>query len=204
MHSNFQWGYPQQCFHASDGFFSFRSTDYGSTYERMNDKVGSKTVLSYLYVCPSNKRKVRRSFITKVAHQWKCFDMFSFNELMNVWLHLHRPNSISTTWAMSYSSVCSPESRLFRENSFYSLNNSSNVYFARFILVSALSVELKTNFSKNIVIGTITLFLALVFVFKAHFLGKANKNRALRLTKMIYLEQIWNSDFFITTTQNSE
>uniref|UniRef100_A0A668T1W5 PKD domain-containing protein n=1 Tax=Oreochromis aureus TaxID=47969 RepID=A0A668T1W5_OREAU len=46
------------CFHASDGFFSFRSTDYGSTYERMNDKVGSKTVLSYLYVCPSNKRKI--------------------------------------------------------------------------------------------------------------------------------------------------
>lgn len=36
-----------------------RSTDYGSTYERMNDKVGSKTVLSYLYVCPTNKRKVR-------------------------------------------------------------------------------------------------------------------------------------------------
>lgn len=49
------------------GFFSFRSTDYGSTYERMNDKVGSKTVLSYLYVCPSNKRKVRCSFIAKIC-----------------------------------------------------------------------------------------------------------------------------------------
>ncbi|CAF93570.1 unnamed protein product, partial [Tetraodon nigroviridis] len=36
----------------------FRSTDYGSTYERMNDKIGSKTVLSYLYVCPTNKRKI--------------------------------------------------------------------------------------------------------------------------------------------------
>uniref|UniRef100_A0A674AKX9 VPS10 domain-containing receptor SorCS3-like n=1 Tax=Salmo trutta TaxID=8032 RepID=A0A674AKX9_SALTR len=36
----------------------WRSTDYGSTYERMNDKVGSKTVLSYLYVCPSNKKKI--------------------------------------------------------------------------------------------------------------------------------------------------
>ncbi|CAB1415590.1 unnamed protein product, partial [Pleuronectes platessa] len=34
------------------------STDYGSTYERMNDKVGSKIVLSYLYVCPTNKRKI--------------------------------------------------------------------------------------------------------------------------------------------------
>uniref|UniRef100_A0A8D3BM33 PKD domain-containing protein n=1 Tax=Scophthalmus maximus TaxID=52904 RepID=A0A8D3BM33_SCOMX len=36
----------------------WRSTDYGSTYDRMNDKVGSKTVLSYLYVCPTNKRKI--------------------------------------------------------------------------------------------------------------------------------------------------
>nr|XP_046187944.1 VPS10 domain-containing receptor SorCS1-like [Oncorhynchus gorbuscha] len=36
----------------------WRSTDCDSTYERMNDKVGSKTVLSYLYVCPSNKRKI--------------------------------------------------------------------------------------------------------------------------------------------------
>ncbi|XP_047659454.1 VPS10 domain-containing receptor SorCS3 [Tachysurus fulvidraco] len=36
----------------------WRSTDYGTTYERMNDKVGVKTVLSYLYVCPTNQRKV--------------------------------------------------------------------------------------------------------------------------------------------------
>uniref|UniRef100_A0A8C2CG70 PKD domain-containing protein n=1 Tax=Cyprinus carpio TaxID=7962 RepID=A0A8C2CG70_CYPCA len=36
----------------------WRSTDYGSTYERLNDKVGVKTVLSYLYVCPTNKRKI--------------------------------------------------------------------------------------------------------------------------------------------------
>ncbi|XP_020363379.1 VPS10 domain-containing receptor SorCS1-like [Oncorhynchus kisutch] len=46
---------------SSQFFFIYRSTDYGSTYERMNDKVGSKTVLSYLYVCPSNKRKVRQT-----------------------------------------------------------------------------------------------------------------------------------------------
>ncbi|XP_006630890.2 VPS10 domain-containing receptor SorCS3 [Lepisosteus oculatus] len=36
----------------------WRSTDYGTTYEKMNDKVGLKTVLSYLYVCPTNKRKI--------------------------------------------------------------------------------------------------------------------------------------------------
>uniref|UniRef100_A0A8C3QCZ2 Sortilin related VPS10 domain containing receptor 1 n=1 Tax=Geospiza parvula TaxID=87175 RepID=A0A8C3QCZ2_GEOPR len=36
----------------------WRSTDYGTTYEKLNDKVGLKTILSYLYVCPTNKRKV--------------------------------------------------------------------------------------------------------------------------------------------------
>ncbi|XP_025057003.1 VPS10 domain-containing receptor SorCS3 [Alligator sinensis] len=34
------------------------STDYGTTYEKLNDKVGLKTVLSYLYVSPTNKRKI--------------------------------------------------------------------------------------------------------------------------------------------------
>uniref|UniRef100_A0A8D0DNR3 Sortilin related VPS10 domain containing receptor 1 n=1 Tax=Salvator merianae TaxID=96440 RepID=A0A8D0DNR3_SALMN len=38
-----------------------RSTDYGTTYEKLNDKVGLKTILSYLYVCPTNKRKVSAS-----------------------------------------------------------------------------------------------------------------------------------------------
>uniref|UniRef100_A0A452RDW7 VPS10 domain-containing receptor SorCS1 n=2 Tax=Ursus americanus TaxID=9643 RepID=A0A452RDW7_URSAM len=37
---------------------SFMSTDYGTTYEKLNDKVGLKTILSYLYVCPTNKRKI--------------------------------------------------------------------------------------------------------------------------------------------------
>ncbi|KAM6956470.1 VPS10 domain-containing receptor SorCS3 [Aplochiton taeniatus] len=36
----------------------WRSVDYGSTYAKLNDKVGSRTVLSYLYVCPTNKRKI--------------------------------------------------------------------------------------------------------------------------------------------------
>ncbi|KAG5855711.1 hypothetical protein ANANG_G00052000 [Anguilla anguilla] len=35
----------------------WRSTDYGTTYEKLNEKVGAKTVLSYLYVSPNNKRK---------------------------------------------------------------------------------------------------------------------------------------------------
>uniref|UniRef100_A0A3Q2Y4E5 Sortilin N-terminal domain-containing protein n=1 Tax=Hippocampus comes TaxID=109280 RepID=A0A3Q2Y4E5_HIPCM len=36
----------------------WRSTDYGSTYEKLNEKAGPKTILSYLYVSPNNKRKV--------------------------------------------------------------------------------------------------------------------------------------------------
>uniref|UniRef100_A0A8C8RIX2 VPS10 domain-containing receptor SorCS3 n=1 Tax=Pelusios castaneus TaxID=367368 RepID=A0A8C8RIX2_9SAUR len=36
----------------------WRSTDYGTTYEKLNDKVGLKTVLSYLYVSPANKKKI--------------------------------------------------------------------------------------------------------------------------------------------------
>jgi hypothetical protein len=41
---------------------NYRSTDYGTTYEKLNDKVGLKTILSYLYVCPTNKRKVRNVY----------------------------------------------------------------------------------------------------------------------------------------------
>ncbi|XP_061580245.1 VPS10 domain-containing receptor SorCS1-like isoform X2 [Cololabis saira] len=36
----------------------WRSTDYGATYQKLNDKVGTKTILSYLYVSPNNKRKI--------------------------------------------------------------------------------------------------------------------------------------------------
>ncbi|KAM4612416.1 VPS10 domain-containing receptor SorCS1 [Polymixia lowei] len=36
----------------------WRSTDYGATYQKLNEKVGAKTILSYLYVSPNNKRKI--------------------------------------------------------------------------------------------------------------------------------------------------
>ncbi|XP_032397319.1 VPS10 domain-containing receptor SorCS1 [Etheostoma spectabile] len=36
----------------------WRSTDYGTTYEKFNEKIGTKTILSYLYVSPNNKRKI--------------------------------------------------------------------------------------------------------------------------------------------------
>ncbi|RMC11406.1 hypothetical protein DUI87_11525 [Hirundo rustica rustica] len=44
----------------------WRSTDYGTTYEKLNDKVGLKTILSYLYVCPTNKRKLRTQYVIAV------------------------------------------------------------------------------------------------------------------------------------------
>uniref|UniRef100_A0A8C1UCB6 VPS10 domain-containing receptor SorCS2 n=1 Tax=Cyprinus carpio TaxID=7962 RepID=A0A8C1UCB6_CYPCA len=34
------------------------SVNYGTTYEKLNEKVGVKTILSYLYVSPNNKRKI--------------------------------------------------------------------------------------------------------------------------------------------------
>uniref|UniRef100_A0A4W5RMW5 Sortilin related VPS10 domain containing receptor 1 n=1 Tax=Hucho hucho TaxID=62062 RepID=A0A4W5RMW5_9TELE len=34
------------------------STDYGTTYQKLNEKVGAKTILTYLYVSPNNKRKI--------------------------------------------------------------------------------------------------------------------------------------------------
>uniref|UniRef100_A0A4W5RMV0 Sortilin related VPS10 domain containing receptor 1 n=1 Tax=Hucho hucho TaxID=62062 RepID=A0A4W5RMV0_9TELE len=36
----------------------WRSTDYGTTYQKLNEKVGAKTILTYLYVSPNNKRKI--------------------------------------------------------------------------------------------------------------------------------------------------
>ncbi|RMC11410.1 hypothetical protein DUI87_11529 [Hirundo rustica rustica] len=47
-----------------------RSTDYGTTYEKLNDKVGLKTVLSYLYVSPTNKRKPNG--VQSLNSSWFC------------------------------------------------------------------------------------------------------------------------------------
>ncbi|XP_037353867.2 VPS10 domain-containing receptor SorCS1 isoform X4 [Talpa occidentalis] len=47
----------------------WRSTDYGTTYEKLNDKVGLKTILSYLYVCPTNKRKLYSS--AEFGRRWQ-------------------------------------------------------------------------------------------------------------------------------------
>ncbi|XP_066527997.1 VPS10 domain-containing receptor SorCS3 [Hoplias malabaricus] len=36
----------------------WRSVDFGATYVKINDRVITRTMLSYMYVCPTNKRKV--------------------------------------------------------------------------------------------------------------------------------------------------
>ncbi|XP_019735230.1 VPS10 domain-containing receptor SorCS1 isoform X2 [Hippocampus comes] len=46
----------------------WRSTDYGATYQKLNDKVGAKTILSYLYVSPNNKRKIMLLTDTEVEN----------------------------------------------------------------------------------------------------------------------------------------
>uniref|UniRef100_A0A3Q1FPB2 Sortilin N-terminal domain-containing protein n=1 Tax=Acanthochromis polyacanthus TaxID=80966 RepID=A0A3Q1FPB2_9TELE len=50
----------------------WRSTDYGTTYEKLNEKVGTKTILSYLYVSPNNKRKV--SFDARAMNNPDCVE----------------------------------------------------------------------------------------------------------------------------------
>ncbi|XP_062390087.1 VPS10 domain-containing receptor SorCS1-like [Sardina pilchardus] len=47
----------------------WRSTDYGTTYEKLNEKVGVKTILSYLYVSPNNKRKLYSSM--EFGRRWQ-------------------------------------------------------------------------------------------------------------------------------------
>uniref|UniRef100_A0A8C6PZF7 VPS10 domain-containing receptor SorCS1-like n=1 Tax=Nothobranchius furzeri TaxID=105023 RepID=A0A8C6PZF7_NOTFU len=47
----------------------WRSTDYGATYQKLNDKVGAKTILSYLYVSPNNKRKLYSS--VEFGRRWQ-------------------------------------------------------------------------------------------------------------------------------------
>lgn len=71
-------------------FFVFlsvsRSSDYGSTYTKLNDKVG-RTLLSYLYVCPTNKQKVSISLLLlsfrlisyKLHIKWHFFLFFVLN-----------------------------------------------------------------------------------------------------------------------------
>lgn len=90
-----------------------RSTDYGTTYEKLNDKVGLKTVLSYLYVSPTNKRKVRESYragsyrnkITAFCSFWEELTILQWNPLvlhesLNLLAKLHSCNAMESSRTM--------------------------------------------------------------------------------------------------------
>lgn len=83
--------------------FVSRSSDYGSTYTKLNDKVGSRTVLSYLYVCPTNKQKVSISLLllSLCLISCKLTIKLHFFSIAAKWLYLclyPSSNAISLVW----------------------------------------------------------------------------------------------------------
>ncbi|XP_014888347.1 VPS10 domain-containing receptor SorCS3 isoform X1 [Poecilia latipinna] len=84
----------------------WRSTDYGSTYTKLNDKVISRTVLSYLYVCPTNKQKILmlsdpevESAVFISSDEGASFEKFPIN--FNVLSLLFHP--AQENWILAYS-----------------------------------------------------------------------------------------------------
>ncbi|XP_030643264.1 VPS10 domain-containing receptor SorCS3 [Chanos chanos] len=84
----------------------WRSVDFGTTYEKISDKVGSRTMLSYLYVCPTNKRKILilsdpevESSILISSDEGASFQKFSINfYILSLLFHPTQEN-----WLLAYS-----------------------------------------------------------------------------------------------------
>ncbi|KAF7220419.1 VPS10 domain-containing receptor SorCS3 [Nothobranchius furzeri] len=84
----------------------WRSTDYGSTYAKLNDKVGSRTVLSYLYVCPTNKQKIMmlsdpevESAVLISSDEGASFEKYPINfNILSLLFHPAQEN-----WILAYS-----------------------------------------------------------------------------------------------------
>uniref|UniRef100_A0A7N6A132 PKD domain-containing protein n=1 Tax=Anabas testudineus TaxID=64144 RepID=A0A7N6A132_ANATE len=84
----------------------WRSTDYGSTYTKLNDKVGSRTVLSYLYVCPTNKQKIMmlsdpevESAVLISSDEGASFEKYPINfNILSLLFHPAQEN-----WILAYS-----------------------------------------------------------------------------------------------------
>ncbi|KAK5854138.1 hypothetical protein PBY51_015234 [Eleginops maclovinus] len=84
----------------------WRSSDYGSTYNKLNDKVGSRTVLSYLYVCPTNKQKIMmlsdpevESAVLISSDEGASFDKYSITfNILSLLFHPAQEN-----WILAYS-----------------------------------------------------------------------------------------------------
>ncbi|KAA8583695.1 hypothetical protein FQN60_014903 [Etheostoma spectabile] len=84
----------------------WRSSDYGSTYTKLNDKVGSRTVLSYLYVCPTNKQKIMmlsdpevESAVLISSDEGASFEKYPINfNILSLLFHPAQEN-----WILAYS-----------------------------------------------------------------------------------------------------
>ncbi|KAM9364971.1 VPS10 domain-containing receptor SorCS3 [Pholidichthys leucotaenia] len=84
----------------------WRSTDYGSTYAKLSDKVGSRTVLSYLYVCPTNKQKIMmlsdpevESAVLISSDEGASFERYPINfNILSLLFHPTQEN-----WILAYS-----------------------------------------------------------------------------------------------------
>lgn len=84
----------------------WRSSDYGQTYVKLNDKVGSRTVLSYLYVCPTNKQKIMmlsdpevESAVLISSDEGASFEKYPIN--FNILSLLFHP--LQENWILAYS-----------------------------------------------------------------------------------------------------
>uniref|UniRef100_A0A8C2EPK5 Sortilin related VPS10 domain containing receptor 3b n=1 Tax=Cyprinus carpio TaxID=7962 RepID=A0A8C2EPK5_CYPCA len=86
----------------------WRSVDFGTTYEKLMDKVMIRTMLSYLYVCPTNKRKILilsdpevESSLLISSDEGATFQKFNINfYIMSLLFHPTQEN-----WILLYSSV---------------------------------------------------------------------------------------------------
>ncbi|XP_048046802.1 LOW QUALITY PROTEIN: VPS10 domain-containing receptor SorCS3 [Megalobrama amblycephala] len=84
----------------------WRSVDFGTTYEKLTDKVMIRTMLSYLYVCPTNKRKILilsdpevESSLLISSDEGATFQKFNINfYIMSLLFHPTQEN-----WILAYS-----------------------------------------------------------------------------------------------------
>ncbi|XP_051502906.1 VPS10 domain-containing receptor SorCS3-like [Myxocyprinus asiaticus] len=84
----------------------WRSVDFGTTYEKLTDKVMGRTMLSYLYVCPTNKRKILilsdpevESSLLISSDEGATFQKFNINfYIMSLLFHPTQEN-----WILAYS-----------------------------------------------------------------------------------------------------
>ncbi|KAG9268232.1 VPS10 domain-containing receptor SorCS3-like [Astyanax mexicanus] len=84
----------------------WRSVDFGATYVKLTDRVITRTMLSYMYVCPTNKRKVLilsdpdvESSILISSDEGASFQKYSINfYIMSFLFHPTQEN-----WILAYS-----------------------------------------------------------------------------------------------------